>query len=97
MCIRDRNPIEQEGTYPLPEAQLDRFMLKVRVGYPTRDEEREVLQRLGGGQEIDVERLLEPRAILEARAAIAALYWTRRCSTTSWTSCGPHATRRPWA
>jgi len=74
LVLATQNPIENEGTYPLPEAQLDRFMLKVRVGYPTRDEEREVLQRLGGGQEIDVERLLEPRAILEARAAIAALY-----------------------
>ena len=74
LVLATQNPIENEGTYPLPEAQLDRFMLKVRVGYPTRDEEREVLQRLGGGQEIDVERLLEPRAILEARAMIAGLY-----------------------
>ncbi|HEX6088590.1 MAG TPA: MoxR family ATPase [Gemmatimonadales bacterium] len=74
LVLATQNPIENEGTYPLPEAQLDRFMLKVRVGYPTRDEEREVLQRLGGGQEIDVERLLEPGAILEARATIAGLY-----------------------
>ena len=41
--LATQNPIEQEGTYPLPEAQLDRFMLKVRVGYPTRDEEKEIL------------------------------------------------------
>src|ERR687898_3687820 len=53
LVLATQNPIESEGTYPLPEAQLDRFMLKVRVGYPSRDEEKEVLQRLGGGQEID--------------------------------------------
>jgi MoxR-like ATPase len=45
MVLATQNPIEQEGTYPLPEAQLDRFMLKVRVGYPSRDEEKEVLLR----------------------------------------------------
>ncbi|HEU5051220.1 MAG TPA: AAA family ATPase [Gemmatimonadales bacterium] len=74
LVLATQNPIENEGTYPLPEAQLDRFMLKVRVGYPSRDEEREVLHRLGGGQEIAVERLLEPATILAARASIAGLY-----------------------
>jgi MoxR-like ATPase len=74
LVLATQNPIENEGTYPLPEAQLDRFMLKVRVGYPTRDEEREVLQRLGGGQDIPVQRLLEPGAILAARSTIAGLY-----------------------
>jgi len=74
LVLATQNPIENEGTYPLPEAQLDRFMLKVRVGYPSRDEEREVLQRLGGGREIAVDTLLEPEAILEARGVIAELY-----------------------
>src|SRR5918999_330675 len=74
MVLATQNPIEQEGTYPLPEAQLDRFMLKVRVGYPSRDEEKEVLLRMSGGREITVERLLDPGAILAARAAIAELY-----------------------
>ncbi len=64
MVLATQNPIENEGTYPLPEAQLDRFMLKVRVGYPSRDEEKEVLLRMSGGQEIPVERLLQPGAIL---------------------------------
>jgi len=73
-----QNPIELEGTYPLPEAQLDRFMLKVRVGYPTRDEEKEVLLRMSGGQDIEVARLLEPKAILAARSAIAALYMDQK-------------------
>ena len=60
LVLATQNPIESEGTYPLPEAQLDRFMLKVRVGYPSRDEEKEVLLRMSGGQEIPVERVLDP-------------------------------------
>jgi len=74
LVLATQNPIESEGTYPLPEAQLDRFMLKVHVGYPSRDEEREVLNRMSGGQEIPVDRLLEPAIILKARSSIAALY-----------------------
>ncbi|MFZ5623751.1 MAG: AAA family ATPase [Gemmatimonadota bacterium] len=80
LVLATQNPIESEGTYPLPEAQLDRFMLKVRVTYPTRDEEREVLLRLGGGAEIPVRRVLEPTAILEARAAIGGIYLDQRVS-----------------
>src|SRR6185369_10455347 len=78
MVLATQNPIESEGTYPLPEAQLDRFMLKVRVGYPSRDEEKEVLLRMSGGQEITVERLLDPEAILAAREAIANLYMDQK-------------------
>src|SRR5215813_6756896 len=61
LVLATQNPIESEGTYPLPEAQLDRFMLKVRVGYPNRDEEKEVLLRMSSGKEIPVDRLLEPQ------------------------------------
>jgi MoxR-like ATPase len=78
LVLATQNPIESEGTYPLPEAQLDRFMLKVRVGYPSRDEEKEVLLRMSGGREIAVERLLEPEAILSARSAIAELYMDQK-------------------
>jgi MoxR-like ATPase len=78
LVLATQNPIESEGTYPLPEAQLDRFMLKVRVGYPSRDEEKEVLLRMSGGKEIPVERLLEPAAILAARDAIADLYMDQK-------------------
>jgi MoxR-like ATPase len=74
LVLATQNPIESEGTYPLPEAQLDRFMLKVRVDYPSRDEEREVLLRLGSGKPIPVKRILEPSAILAARSSIAELY-----------------------
>jgi MoxR-like ATPase len=74
LVLATQNPIENEGTYPLPEAQLDRFMLKVRVSYPTRDEEREVLQRMGGNATIAIQALLQPKQILAARDTIANLY-----------------------
>ena len=78
LVLATQNPIESEGTYPLPEAQLDRFMLKVRVGYPNRDEEKEVLLRMSSGKEIPVDRLLEPEKILSARAGIADLYMDQK-------------------
>jgi MoxR-like ATPase len=74
LVLATQNPIEQEGTYPLPEAQLDRFLLKVRVEYPTRLEEREILVRMSGGDPIPVERLLDPRSVLEARKTIARIH-----------------------
>ena len=74
LVLATQNPIEQEGTYPLPEAQVDRFMLKLHVGYPSRAEEKEIMRRMAGGQPIAVEHVAEPRAILEARARIAELY-----------------------
>src|SRR5690242_6506105 len=78
LVLATQNPIESEGTYPLPEAQLDRFMLKVRVDYPNRDEEKEVLLRMSSGREIPVERLLEPDRILSARAGIADLFMDQK-------------------
>jgi MoxR-like ATPase len=74
LVLATQNPIESEGTYELPEAQLDRFMLKVRVGYPTRDQEKEVLVRRSGLEETPVRRLLEPEVILGVRETIAGLY-----------------------
>jgi len=78
LVLATQNPIESEGTHPLPEAQLDRFMLKVNVSYPNRDEEKEVLLRMSGGKEIPVERVLEPSVILAARAGIADLYMDQK-------------------
>ncbi|MGH7561830.1 MAG: AAA family ATPase [Gemmatimonadales bacterium] len=78
LVLATQNPIEQEGTYPLPEAQLDRFLLKVRVDYPTRIEEREVLLRMSGTDPIPVERVLEPKAILAARRVIAGVHLDQR-------------------
>ncbi|HEX8691855.1 MAG TPA: AAA family ATPase [Longimicrobium sp.] len=74
LVLATQNPIEQVGTYPLPEAQVDRFMLKVRVGYPTRDEEKEILRRMAGGAEIPVGTVAHPDEILTARDQIGRLY-----------------------
>ena len=74
LVLATQNPIEQEGTYPLPEAQLDRFLLKVKVVYPARLEEREVLLRMSAGDPIPVKRILEPAAILDARKRIGLIH-----------------------
>ncbi|MEO8944987.1 MAG: MoxR family ATPase, partial [Gemmatimonadaceae bacterium] len=78
LVLATQNPIEQEGTYPLPEAQIDRFMLKLHVGYPTRDEEKEVLRRMAGKDEIPVNHVATPQAILAARKRIGELYMDDR-------------------
>jgi MoxR-like ATPase len=69
-----QNPIEQEGTYPLPEAQVDRFMLKVKVGYPTRDEERSIMDRMAGAPVPPVATVISPEKILEARKIVSEVY-----------------------
>ena len=74
LVLATQNPIENEGTYPLPEAQLDRFMLKVRVGYPSRDQEKEVLLRRTGLTDAPVRQLLDPATILALRETIASTY-----------------------
>ncbi len=78
LVLATQNPIEQEGTYPLPEAQVDRFMLKLRVGYPTREEEKEILRRMSGDKPIAVEKLASPVAIMDARHRITELYMDDR-------------------
>ena len=78
LVLATQNPIEQEGTYPLPEAQLDRFMLKLRVGYPSRDEEREIMRRMAGGEPIPIQAVARPEQILDARRRIAELYMDER-------------------
>jgi len=74
LVMATQNPIEQEGTYPLPEAQSDRFMLKVKVGYPERADEKEILRRAG----LDALPALKPQAthaeVMELRASLAAVY-----------------------
>ncbi len=75
LVLATQNPIEQEGTYPLPEAQVDRFMLKVRVEYPTRDEERRILEAEARTRRVrDVRPVVEPAAILAARAVVDEIY-----------------------
>ena len=95
LVLATQNPIEQEGTYPLPEAQVDRFMLKLRVGYPTRDEEREIMRRMAGGHPIEIRHVATPEAILEARGRIADLYMDDRI--VDYIVDIVHATREPEA
>src|SRR5436309_4285285 len=78
LVLATQNPIEQEGTYPLPEAQLDRFLFKVHVDYPSRVEEREVLLRMSGGEPIPVDRVLDPSEILASRREIAGIHLDQR-------------------
>ncbi len=71
LVLATQNPIEQEGTYPLPEAQIDRFMLKVRIGYPNKDEERKILDRMASGRpEPEVKTVATPADILAARQSV---------------------------
>ena len=74
LVLATQNPIEQEGTYPLPEAQVDRFMLKIKVDYPTRAEEREILDRMTTFQNFDVKRLIRGDDILRARQVVGQVY-----------------------
>jgi len=73
--LATQNPIEQEGTYPLPEAQVDRFMLKLRIGYPDKEEELAILERMGALEPaLAVEPVLSPADIFELRSAIDNVY-----------------------
>lgn len=78
LVLATQNPIEQEGTYPLPEAQLDRFMLKVIITYPSRDEEREILTRMGGARPNPPRAVIEPQKILNARDIVNEIYIDNR-------------------
>ncbi|MCE2397542.1 MAG: AAA family ATPase [Gemmatimonadetes bacterium] len=74
LVLATQNPIEQEGTYPLPEAQVDRFMLKLSVGYPDRDDEHAVMRRMSSGPPPQAEPVVTPEEIVAARAAAETIY-----------------------
>ena len=74
LVLATQNPIEQEGTYPLPEAQVDRFMLKVVVGYPSKAEERKVVDSVLDDIQREVKPVLEPSELLDMRRTIASIY-----------------------
>ena len=74
LVLATQNPIEQEGTYPLPEAQVDRFMLKVIVKYPTIEEERQILERVTNGMETKAEQVVTPEALRQARSVVQQVY-----------------------
>jgi MoxR-like ATPase len=93
LVLATQNPIEQEGTYPLPEAQVDRFMLKLRVGYPTRDEEKEIMRRMASGDAIPVRAVATPAQILQTRHDIAGIRLDERL--VDYIVDLVHATRAP--
>jgi MoxR-like ATPase len=74
LVLATQNPIEQEGTYPLPEAQVDRFMMKVKIGYPSKAEEREIIRRNLGNETVDIRPVVQPEDILRARKTLHKIY-----------------------
>jgi MoxR-like ATPase len=75
LVLATQNPVEQEGTYPLPEAQVDRFMLKIKIGYPTRDEEMQIMRRNARtGKKPELRPVVRPEEILNARKVINDIY-----------------------
>ncbi len=83
--IATQNPIEQEGTYPLPEAQLDRFMFNIKVGYPTAEEEVEILSKTSKGEKQEVRKVLSAKAIVNLQKLVHSVatseYIIKYCST----------------
>ncbi len=74
LVLATQNPIEQEGTYPLPEAQVDRFMLKLTTTYPRKEEELEILNRMTTGESVEVEQVVSLEDIVRARSIINQVY-----------------------
>jgi len=74
LVMATQNPIEQEGTYPLPEAQVDRFMLKLKIGYPNKQEEKEIMKRVAQQPAADIRPAATPADILTARTVVDKIY-----------------------
>ena len=74
LVLATQNPIEQEGTYPLPEAQVDRFMLKLKIVYPSREEERQILTRMGTDRMPEVSKVISVDRIIAARSVVEQIY-----------------------
>ena len=74
LVLATQNPIEQEGTYPLPEAQIDRFMLKLSVTYPSKTEEKEIMERMASGKEVSASSVITPDKIIELRKLMHEIY-----------------------
>mgnify|MGYP003588703424 CR=1 FL=1 len=74
LVLATQNPIEQEGTYPLPEAQVDRFMLKLKISYPTRQEELQITERMATGAAIAIKPVIAPDDIMKARSVVNQVY-----------------------
>ena len=75
MVIATQNPIEQEGTYPLPEAQIDRFMLKLKINYPSKEEEKIIMQRMASNNShMKAQKVVQPETLLKTREVIDSIY-----------------------
>ncbi len=74
LVLATQNPIEQEGTYPLPEAQVDRFMLKLKIDYPNKEEEKLILERMSDRPDLEVEKIISPEKVLEIRNLVDEIY-----------------------
>jgi MoxR-like ATPase len=75
LVLATQNPVEQEGTYPLPEAQVDRFMLKLKIGYPTEKEELEIMRRMAKtGKKTNLKKVVNIKTILRAREIVNEIY-----------------------
>jgi len=78
LVLATQNPIEQEGTYPLPEAQIDRFMLKIKVDYPSAEEEKEIMERVYGGAVEDIEGVVDVAQIRSASETMKSIHMEER-------------------
>ena len=78
LVLATQNPIEQEGTYPLPEAQLDRFLLKIKISYPTREEERDIVERIAVTGESRISPVVDPADLIRARELCRSIYIDRK-------------------
>ncbi len=75
LVLATQNPIEQEGTYPLPEAQVDRFMLKVKIDYPNKDDERQIIRKTLLGETMQkIDAVVDPKTIIKARELVRSIY-----------------------
>jgi MoxR-like ATPase len=95
LVMATQNPIEQEGTYALPEAQLDRFMLMIKVGYPTREDERAIMDRMTSGMKVTASPVATPQRIAEARGVVQQVYIDEKIR--DYIVSIVHATREPKA
>jgi MoxR-like ATPase len=93
LVLATQNPIEQEGTYPLPEAQIDRFMLKLKVDYPDRKEERQILDLMARDEPIAVGKVVRPADIMRVREVVKEVYMDERIK--DYIVQLVYATRRP--
>jgi MoxR-like ATPase len=93
LVLATQNPIEQQGTYPLPEAQIDRFMLKLRVTYPGTTEEKEIMRRMAGRELPPLQRVATTDQLLAARSEVLAVYMDERIE--DYIVAVVHATREP--